>query len=287
MPLLVSTRGHCKVYTEYPFLYQFNTVMTYVALDEGNFILDASLKNQPIDYLPSSILNTSGLVIDRKEGGLVELNAIEKTHASVISIVAKMDASGAIKGQAIVNSKDYARIEREKLFRQSGYAFRQEYFAKNNGNIQIDSISIENMDSSYQLPLKQSVNFSGTASVNGQYLYFSPNIFTGLEKNEFTSDKRFSDIDFGMPKRTTLVALYALPDNYSIEAVPTNIRLLMPDSSIVFSRLAQMEDNQLSIRIVLEFKQASYDRNYYYIFKDFYKKMFGYLSEQVVLVKKK
>ncbi len=287
MPVLVSTRGHGKVYTEYPFLFQFNTVMTYVAMEDGNYVLDASLKNQPIDFIPKSIMNTNGLVVDRKDGGIIELKVVGKEHANIISINAAIDAAGMIKGQAIINSKAYARVERESLFRQSPSRYREAFFSKNNTNLTIDSIKVDNLDSSYKLPIVQSVNFTGNATSNGQYLYFSPNIFTGLEKNEFTSEKRFSDIDFGMPQKKILVASFELPNNYSIESIPANIRLTMPDSSIVFSRLAQMDGNELGIRIVLEFKQASYDRNNYYIFKDFYKKMFGYLNEQVVLVKKK
>jgi hypothetical protein len=60
----------------------------------------------------------------------------------------------------------------------------------------------------------------------------------------------------------------------------------MPDTSIVFTRLASASDGMLSVQVVLEFRQPYYLNQDYAYFKEFYKKMFEFLNEQFVFKKK-
>jgi hypothetical protein len=62
--------------------------------------------------------------------------------------------------------------------------------------------------------------------------------------------------------------------------------MIMPDTSIVFSRSVQQADNILNIRISVDFKQPFYSADIYPEFAAFYKKMFAKLNEQIVVKKK-
>ena len=60
----------------------------------------------------------------------------------------------------------------------------------------------------------------------------------------------------------------------------------MPDKSIVFNRVMTTNENQLSVRMSVEFKNSFYPVETYEDFRHFYKNLFSTLNEQVVIKKK-
>jgi hypothetical protein len=64
------------------------------------------------------------------------------------------------------------------------------------------------------------------------------------------------------------------------------MRMIMPDTSISITRRLVAENNQLSVRISLEFKKPFFTLQEYGDFKEFYKQLFAILSEQIAIKKK-
>jgi hypothetical protein len=163
--------------------------------------------------------------------------------------------------------------------------FKEDYFIKPYSACLIDEILINNVEAD-SLPLEQKIKFTSNLNSSGDYRYFSINLFSDLEKNNFIADKRISDIDFGVHQDYTIFGNFNIPLEYSFDGVPENITLTTPDQGIVFSRTANVEDNLLNVKISLEFKRSFYSADSYAEFKEFYKKMFDKLNEQVVIKKK-
>jgi hypothetical protein len=111
-------------------------------------------------------------------------------------------------------------------------------------------------------------------------------MFSGLEKNPFIADTRFSDVFFGTNQQYSIIGAFIIPDGYSFETLPKNIRMIMPDTSISISRQIAATANTVSVRINLDFKKPFYSIDEYPDFKEFYKQLFALLSEQVVFRKK-
>jgi hypothetical protein len=82
-----------------------------------------------------------------------------------------------------------------------------------------------------------------------------------------------------------IVGSISLPDGYSVESLPKNIRMIMQDTSIVMERLMQVDEGRLSYRISLDFQRPVYFTEEYPDFKEFYKKLYASLNEQIVLRK--
>ncbi|MEJ7911709.1 MAG: DUF3857 domain-containing protein [Chitinophagaceae bacterium] len=72
-PVLVSSHDHGIVNPadagtiDYPGFYQFNKAMAYIEINGTVYVLDATQKNTPVHLLPSDILLTEGLVIEKFE----------------------------------------------------------------------------------------------------------------------------------------------------------------------------------------------------------------------------
>jgi Domain of Unknown Function with PDB structure (DUF3857) len=287
-PVLVSTRENGRVDAALADYTQFDKVMAYVKINDKAYTLDATEKYTPSQLIPLDVTASEGLVIekiDTYEWGWHVLWEPTQQFKNTVVIQADIDKEGQMTGEATISSADYARIGRMPKVKEGKEKFIQAYFTSQNAGSSVDSLEFENEETD-SLPLIQKIHFKQSTSASGDYKYFSANLFSGLEKNPFLSDARFSDIFFGANQRYNIVGSFTIPDGYTFDELPKNIRMIMPDTGISFTRLVGANEGTLSVRYTLEFKKPIYDIQEYPEFKEFYKKLFGLLSEQFVIKKK-
>lgn len=286
-PILLSTRGNGRINTGIADYDQFDKVMAYVRIGEKVYVLDATNKYSPVQLIPTDVLFSEGLVIEKYntfEWGWKLLSDEEHAFETSTVIDAAIDDKGMMTGQVQVASSNYSRMDRITDVKKGNEKFAAIYFLSNENNLRIDSLSFGNTDID-SMPLLQSFRFSQNTSNSGGYNYFSANLFSGLEKNIFIDDQRTSDVLFGAKQLNTISAIFTIPEGYSFDALPKSTRMRLPDTSIVFTRFVSAEDRKLSVRLVLEFKRAFYTTEEYDMFHEFYKKLFTMLNEQFVYKK--
>lgn len=292
-PVLVSTREHGIVNRFEPSIRQFDKVMAYVRINEPGkskiYVLDATDKYTPSHLIPQEVMYSNGLVIEklgynRYQGEWKTLWNEAQGFKNIVVLNAEIDEQGQLKGSASVNSFDYTRVNRLQDVKKGTDKFIEKYYTADNPRVKIDSFSISNADYD-SLPLEQNFEFSETLAASGDYKYFSINKFSGLEKNPFVADNRFSDVFFGAFRKYFIIGNFTIPDDYSFDELPKNLRMILPDTSISFTRSSAVSENQLSVRINLEFKKPFYRVDEYPDFKEFYKKLFDLLNEQFVFRK--
>lgn len=284
-PILFSTRDNGLVNPGFPFLQQFNTTMVYVTLGNTFFILDGTDKITPFKLPPHKITNTQGFIVEGETGKWITVFSGNNKHKIIAAIHGEIDTAANINGDALVNCFDYAKKQRGEKWNESTADFKADYFYVNSMGYKITDFAINNIETD-SLPLEQKVMFTGTLNSSGNYKYFTVNLFSGLDKNPFTASERATDIDFGCNQEYIIYGNFNIPPNYTFESLPDNITMIMPDTSIVFSRSVQQADNILNIRISVDFKQPFYSADIYPEFAAFYKKMFAKLNEQIVVKKK-
>jgi hypothetical protein len=286
-PILVSTRTNGRTNDLNPDWQQFDKVMARVVINGHQFIMDATNKFTPPKLIPWEVMYSDGLVVDKPETlqwGWQTLWDEKEVFNDLILINGVIDEQGNLTGQAAINSYDYARAKRMEDLKNGKDKFIEKYFSARNASLHIDSSLIENEDVD-SLPLNQKLWFNQKLSSSGKYKYFSTNLFTGLEENPFKAEQRFSDIFFGANQRYTILESFIIPDGYAFDEMPKNIKLIMPDTSIVFTRNISAENDVLSMHITLEFKRPVFRVGEYEPFRDFYSKLFGLLNEQIVIKK--
>lgn len=283
-PILFSTRQHGLVSPGYPYANQFNTVMAYVEVNNKSFILDATNKFINYKLIPSYVVNTQGLLLKGQDGMWKDILNGKYLYKVMAAVQGEIDATGTLKGNGIVNCYDYARVQRCRSWHTDKQKFKEDYFVKPYPNINIEDIQINNLTAD-SIPFEQKINFTSKLNSSGAYQYFSLNLFSELETNPFIANNRISDIDFGIPQVYTIFGNYTIPEGYVFDGLPENILLTTPDKSIVFSRTSKTDANLLNVHITVEFKRSFYTAGSYPDFKEFYKKMFDKLNEQVVIKK--
>lgn len=287
-PILVSTHDNGTLQTIVADASQFNKVLAHVKIGDKEYILDGTDKYTPTHLIPQEVMHTQGLVIEKLatfEWGWRDMWDKTPLFKSITMITAAISNDGILKGEAQVYSYNYSRVDRMPTLKTGKDKFMEAYFTSAHPNIKIDSLTITNEDND-SLSLNQLLQFSQPVSASGDYTYFSVNLFTGLEKNPFVADSRFSDVFFGANQNYQLFANISIPDGYGFEALPKNVRMIMPDTSVSISRFVAVEGNRLTARYVLEFKKPFFTTEEYPDFKEFYKKLFDLLNEQFVIKKK-
>jgi hypothetical protein len=292
-PILVSTHDNGIVNAmdagtyESPGFFQFNKVMAYVDIDGKVYVLDAAQKETPVHMIPQDVLMTEGLVIEKIETfdwGWRTLWNQNLQSKNVVQLTGSINEEGKLEGEARITSFDYARLPRLSIARKGKDEFSKKYLSA--PGINIDDVSFENLDSD-SLPLVQKIKFNQSLTASGDYKHFTSNILSGLEKNPFVADNRFSDVFFGSNQNYLIVGNFKVPAGHEPEGLPKNIKMIMPDTSIMMSRVTQFVDNTISTRIQLEFKKSVFPAAEYPDLQEFYRQLYDLLNEQYVIRKKK
>lgn len=285
-PMLVSERFNGKVSTQYPFVGQFNATYVAVLIDDKKYFLDATDPAGQPGMIPLSILNTNAFIVNRKKGGIINVADESQQYRENITIALKIGADKMITGEAWLNSLQYARINRLSSWRRG----REKYIdavRRSGSSITIDSIDIKN-DKVDSLPLSQHLRFKGQATTTGDYIFIPINLFSGFETNPFIATNRFSDINFGYRRNVTFSTYIDIPEGYEPDELPKSLQLVNEDKTVVFIRELFNDANTRKVlaRFRVEFKKSLYGAEEYGSLKEFYKKMFELLNEQIVFKKK-
>jgi hypothetical protein len=253
--------------------------------DEQVFVLNAADKFNSPGLIPYDVLGTEGFIVDKENMGFATLWNGRKMHKQLISIRGGIDEKDEFKGEASITSMDYARNPRVKAFKDGPDVYIKKYLNRDGSNLSIADLKISNLEND-SFGLQQEFTYKTTVSNSGDYHFFNLNLFSGLDKNYFVSEKRQSAIDFGMNQYYLISGSITIPENNQLEELPKNMTLIMPDTSIVFRRIIESSNGRINFRITLEFNRPTYDIEEYEYFREFYKKLFDALNEQIVFRRK-
>jgi hypothetical protein len=279
-PILISERDNGKVDTTYPYTNQFDLVAAYILVDGKSYILDGTDTKTPTGIIPFTFLNTKGFIVDRKKGGFITITDNSRKDRGLINILAQIDPTGIIKGQAAVYNYDYARLDKERMYNNDISKYKDDY-AKTY-SVKIDSLKLEGTESD-SLPLTEIIDLSSGLNKSGNYYLLNYNLFTGYNKNPFVSNNRFTNIDFGCLTSDLLNASFIIPDNFAIESLPKNITIKAPDNSMSLTRMFDKQDNTIRCMAKIDIQKSEFTPEEYQMVQGFFKQMLDYLNEPIVL----
>lgn len=284
-PMLVNERRFGRITTEIPIIDQFHSTIAYVVTSKQTYVLDGTDAITPFGLIPESLLNTKAYIVDNKKGGLSTLEDKSRLNSNVVNLFSIVDETGQLKGEVSIVSADYSKIKRQKTYKNNKEAFTKEYLLKGSTGIAIDSLMLIDIDKD-SLPLQQNFKYKMNAATAGNYKVLNLNMFSGFETNPFIGENRFSNVNFGYRLNTSLVQQYQLPKNLKVEDLPKNVLIKSPDESLIMTRTISLSDNYLMVKILLKIDRPVFTPDEYPMLKEFYKQMFSYLEEPVLLIAK-
>jgi len=284
-PMIVSTRSHGKVNPAFPFIYQFNRAVTYIPIDSTNYyIADATNKYNIYNEIPSNLLNSYGLFVDKDNYDMLYLER-KRPILKMVMLNAEITPDGKMSGLAEINNYSYNRIQDLKSYQTDGEKKFIDYLKDNDNALSIANLKLENMEVD-TLPLIEKVNFKlDLTGSDGTYIYFKPNMFSTYKTNPFLSENRFSTVDFGYRNNLMMTGTFKLPAGYKTDGLLKSVSMVMSDKSISFKRIVIEQDGSIAIRYNVDFQKSIYTTDNYPELHEFYKKMFELMNEQIVLKK--
>ncbi|MCO5950598.1 DUF3857 domain-containing protein [Mucilaginibacter flavidus] len=286
-PLFVSTRDNGKINTSYPDINAFNKIVVSVTLSRKNYVLDACSKFNTWTDAPFEILNTTGFFIDPDNTGVNLLVPLKNDNPSrkVVFVEATIKPNGKLEGNTQVNRFSYARKNSLEKYEKLGEKKYVDALRDDDNNLKITSYKRENVEKD-SLPLIERFDFQlDLTSSDDNYIFINPNLFTSFRTNPFLSEGRNSAIDFGSLNYYAINGVYKIPAGYITESLPKATSLMMPDTSITFKRIVAEQEGLITVRYTINYRRAVFPADEYPGIRDFYKKMFDLLNEQIVLKK--
>ena len=283
LPLLVSTRKNGKVNKDFISLTQFNSVVVLITGEAQTFVLDASRKYNSYKTTPSEILNRDAFAIDSVDGQWFHISDHRPLHKQVINVLVFLDSTEKLKGEAAVFLYDYAKEEGLRKRDKKDIMDEDDEEEKASDLIISDFSELDAEDP--LKPLIQRFKFNYHITSTGDLHYFNPIFISSLTSNPFIADTRQTDVDMGPNQLMTMTVIVNLPPNIKPEFVPGNMLLRNADSTISLHRINSVEPSRIVFKIVLEIHQTIFTKEEYPALRDFYKKLFALLNEQIVLKK--
>lgn len=281
VPLFVSARDNGKIDTTYPFMDQFDKVVAYVSIGENRYILDGTDHETPSFIIPFNLLNTTGFLVDKKRASLVKITDDSRKNLNTISLTGNIDHDGSMKVEAAVNNYDYSKIAKKENYTNNSKKYKKDFFDPYAINT-IDYFAVNGCESD-SLPIEHGIKMIYALNKTGDYYLLNYNLFTGLDKNPFITERRFSDINFGCKYSYVINGTFNLPENLSPETLPKSIKLVTPDKAMTIVRQVQQINNVISVGVKIDFYRTEYKANEYPVVQGFYKQMIELLNEPVVL----
>lgn len=286
-PAVVSERWHGKVSPTYTFLDQFDNVVACVKIGDQAYYLNATERYTPAFYTPYELLNTRALVVTKKTKELTEIKNESLIYNELIVNTLTLNSDGSIKGNTNIQSAGYARVEKLQQFMDNEKTFVKNHFSDEDIIPEVTKFTTEgvNNDSS---AFVQHCDFTGKLSLAGDFYFVPLNLFSGFDKNPFLRDKRFSNINFGYKRSIKIVTTVSLNDDYVVEELPKAIRLSSEEKDIEMTRAVEYnkEFKELTGVVTINFAKSLYDVDDYPVLQAFYKRMFEFIREPVLIKKK-
>jgi len=285
-PMVLSTRDNGLLPPYSVSLDRLNYVVAHVVIGEKTYLLDATEDNQPLGLLPERSINGRGLVIKKNNIEWVDLIP-QKKNKSVSMFNLKLTPDGTMKGNWDQSTIDYAAVDHRNHYRS--FNSEDEYLksleSKHLG-LSIDTYKITGLDSLNQ-PLKEeyTISLKNRATKANNQLFINPLLFDKYTENPFKADQRVYPVDFTTAVDNTQILTLELPEGYSIEQLPKNIKMTLPENTANFQMVSSVNENKVQVLFKLNINKPIFYQPEYQNLKMFFDELVKKQSEMLIIKK--
>ena len=284
--VLLSTRENGLPTTDYPVMTDFNFTIVQLTIKGKNYMLDATNKNTPFGLLPYRDLNVRGRVMDFKKGSYWQPIVPYTKNVHYVNTKITANEEGIFTG--VVNEVNTGYMgwqKREALEENSKQEFLKE---KQTGlpQLEIFDYTIENQKI-LEEPFKESYTTKLDKGNSGKIFLNPFYIETYFTENPFNLQERNYPIDFGFPLTNTYLISIDLNNLYTVEKLPTNTALKLPNGDGAVSVVYNEAEGKINVRLSLKLNNHSFPAEAYQGLKEFFAQLMTIQNQQPIVLKKK
>lgn len=289
-PVLVDSGTYSnKLYEDFPIM-NFNHVIACVPMPKDTIWLECTSPKNPMGYQGDFTGNRKGLLVKEKGGKLINLTSYSSLQNSQKrNLKVKINNEG---NASISVNTEYSGIQSEtktEVYESIGNEEQKEWLRNkiNIPNFELNSLKSEIIKQKIPL-LKEDLEIQAQkyASVNGERIFFKPNVFTNFFDTPKKQENRETDIYLN-PNIYTFIdtdnAEISIPKGYKIEYLPKQI-----NEENLFGKFVsktELQDGVLKYTRFVEMKGGTFPKENYNKLIDFIKLVNKSDQQKIVLIK--
>lgn len=269
---------------DWPSINDFTTIVVLLKIGDQEYFLNPIYKSLPFGYVPRNLIASRGVEIStmKAQNASYAYKTIQnksKNDFRSTNIISSIDDKGMIKGSLFTNYLEYSNVDFVYAVKKDSTAFfdnlKKEQSLSKIGKVEINNVTENNTT------LK--LDFNRELIAQDDYIFLPLNIFTDFSKNEFISTFRKTGVWFGTPLNRKMNFVITIPETYTVEELPKNMRFTNEDKSILFSRKVIKQDNTLNIQVEFLVSKILFGTEEYPMFYEFWKLIYEQLNENIAI----
>jgi len=279
-PLMLSTRGHGQIPSDYPFQQFFNYVIVLVENGNDKIFLDATEPMLAFNELPTHCINVLGLIIEKNSDKWVNTEQNELSNTEMEFNISFTEDLNVQKTHVNCTAFLYDAFKYRKIY--YGETQRLKEYLEKQGITSPTNINVKNQDDSEQ-PFIFSFDTETQVNTAPDKLFISPFLKLAPQDNIFKQNTRTLPVDMILRDGGSYKATIDIPAGYKIEYLP---KALNQEGKIIdLHYKAEQQGSSIIVEAGYAFKSSMYDAKLYTALKYSYNEVIKTLNEMIVLVK--
>jgi hypothetical protein len=251
-PVLLSTRDHGRMQTQYPMMSQFNYVMALVSISGRTWLLDATDPLRPPGMPGINTLNKKAWVLNPDWPQWI--NLLVPPCRDVYSADLHIRSDGSISGVMQVRYSSYsAWYERRLLEDKPDGEYWLPRLQGLHPEIQIVSIEHQNIrDLNADLAGRIQFNLPKNEKSGEDFLFLPALIYSNFSENPFRKEHRDFPVDFPYPFEEKWHLTLHLPPTFEVVRLPESTNITLPRDQAQFSYEYQQHNNIIELNSTLQ-----------------------------------
>ncbi|WP_224999403.1 DUF3857 domain-containing protein [Cesiribacter sp. SM1] len=279
-PVILSTRNHGKIKSDYPFEHFFNYVIVLVNAGDHVFLTDGTEALVAYNRIPPRCINERGLVVKEDEVPWVDLySSIQSMDNKTIGLSLDPENLTA-KAMVTVQSTEFEALGYRNLFKNDSVKIREKLLES--GFSDVSRIRTFNFE---KTSLPYTIAYEGVTALEriDNKIIVSPFLNYPIKENSLTQKKRSYPVDFIYPKKELLISRLEIPAGYKLVGVPEAFAV---DNDLAEINLKYtITDNVVEASAQYHFKKGVYVSGEYARVKYYIDMIVKKFNEQLVLEK--
>ena len=281
-PIIISTRGHGKVNTDYPFVSYFNYVLILVEIDGVPTVIDATNENLPFSLLPPECYNGAGLVVKVEPGWISLTPKVNSMEYYFIEHEVSEESTVINIGTRMSNYSGYRmHNDFDQDYTDSKTSIASKWEKENDIVLQETELSGSDQDVT-QYSIKANGSYA-TQTIQDKII-LKPFLNFPVSENPFTQKKRLYPVDFVYKLSKEFMSTISIPEGYKVLHLPENLNIDNAQVTVKYSTF--VSDNKINVTGGYSRKKAVYPAHEYDNLNYVYKQIIEKFNEELVLEKK-
>lgn len=286
-PVLIYNGQHAEpIRLEMP-CNQFNHVILNVPLKKDTLWLECTSQTIPIGLIHSGIINRYALLIAENGSKIVHTPAASpQDNLQIRNSTVNLTPGGNASAHSVTCLKGIPQDDFIDMCSSTSPEEREKWIQNHIDipNLNLSNYKIYGVEApSGDVKLDVQLELPQYASISGSRIFFLPNL---MERRKYTPPdikKRLSPIKFGYPYQDIDTVVFNIPENYSSEALPQEVKL---ESSFArFHSKSVLTGNKIIYMRSLEIFSCTVPAVNYAEYRNFFAAVVKADKAQVVLVK--